>query len=81
MIAELKNYEGVLCKWCNEPIPVSPKVTSVREDIERGETNTPCSFTARCRLCEYENVYEMADLRMIEGEPRKRPSKARAAGR
>ncbi len=81
MIAELvKSYYGVSCIWCREPIPVSAKVASLREEIDHQETNTPHTFVARCKLCEYESVYAINGVEIFEGEPRKRTSRARAAG-
>lgn len=81
MTAELlKSYHGVLCSRCNEPIPVSPKVVKVQNDIELGQPHEAQTFVARCKLCEYESVYTMSEVQAFEGEPRKRRSKARAVG-
>jgi hypothetical protein len=81
MIAELmKSYPGVSCIWCSEPIPVSAKVASLRQESAHGETNSPYAFVARCKVCEYESVYAISGIEIFEGEPRKRTSKARAAG-
>ena len=81
MIAELaKSYRAVLCVRCNEPIPISAKVASLQDEIEHQETNAPHAFVARCKLCEYERVYAITDIRRLDGEPRRRMSRTRAAG-
>ena len=80
MISELmKNYYGVLCRRCNEPIPVSPKVR-LQDEFECSRTDAPGGFVARCRVCEHENVYTITQLRSFEGEPRNRTARRRAAG-
>ena len=81
MIAELmKSYRAVLCRRCNEPIPVSAKVASIQDQFEYNETDAPGGFVARCRVCEHESVYAITAVRRFEGEPRERACKARAAG-
>ena len=81
MIAELlKNYRGVSCRRCNQPIAISSKVVSIQDEIERRETLVPYSFVLRCKLCECEKVYTLDDVQRFTGEPRCRISRARAAG-
>ncbi len=79
MIAELmKSYHGVSCAWCREPIAVSAKVASLRDQLEFEETN-PRAFIARCKLCECENIYSIADVQTFDGVKRS-SKKSRAAG-
>ena len=81
MIAELKAYCAVLCR-CNQPIPIPKRVETFQREIERGDqTRLPQAFILRCRACEHENVYLLKDIQEVEGEPRERIHRAKAAGR
>jgi regulatory helix-turn-helix LysR family protein len=73
----VKSYRAVLCVRCNVPIPVSSKVGSLQDEIEREETNAPYAFVVRCKRCEYERVYAISEIRRIDGEPRQRTSRTR----
>jgi hypothetical protein len=79
MLAQSKSYPGVSCFRCAETIPVSEKVTSLQDEIAKGETNVAYTFVARCKVCCYETVYEVKDVHEFEGEPPKRKRMAKAA--
>jgi hypothetical protein len=68
----MKNYPGVSCFRCSAPIPVPAKVVSRRDEIAKGEPNAPYSFVDRCKVCCYETVYAIKDVRRFDGEPRRR---------
>lgn len=80
MIAEpLRTYHGVPCHRCGEAIAVSAKVVRLLDEVENREANQPYTFVARCKLCEYECLYVISEVRTFQGEPRKGFSRARAA--
>jgi hypothetical protein len=81
MIAERANkYRAVLCCRCTAPIPVSARVASLQDELEFIEADVPGGFVARCRVCEHESVYAIRNVQTFHGGPRKRISRARAAG-
>jgi hypothetical protein len=73
------SYPGVSCLRCGDPIPVSAKVVEIQDEIARGRTGVPYAFLARCRMCEYESIYEIRNVQRFDGEPRRRITRLRAA--
>jgi hypothetical protein len=69
--SEPVSYSGVSCVWCGEPIPVSAKIISLQGQIARGETGVPYAFVARCKMCEYESMYEIRNVQRFDGQPRR----------
>jgi hypothetical protein len=81
MIAELvKSYQGVSCLRCREPIAVSARIASLREELECEDREVLRTFIARCRGCEYEDIYPVAAVQRFDGEPRRRSIRTRSAG-
>jgi hypothetical protein len=62
-----------------QPIPVSAKVISLQDELEYKETNAPRAFIGRCKLCECETIYSIAEVQSFDGVPRKRSSKKSGA--
>jgi hypothetical protein len=79
VIVELDSFPGVSCLRCGNAIPVSARIVEIQDDIARGRTGVPYAFRVRCRICEYETIYEIRNVRRFDGEPRKRTPRKRAA--
>jgi len=72
VIAELRSFSGVSCLRCGNPIPVSARIVDIQDDIANGGTDVSYAFRVRCRICEYETIYEIGKVQRFGGEPRKR---------
>lgn len=71
MNAELtKTHRGVSCIRCREPISVSARVASLKDELEFNDSRAPKTFIARCKLCEYENTYSITDVHALDAKPR-----------
>jgi hypothetical protein len=88
MIVEAKRqYRGVLCLHCRQPIPLSSLAASKECGFKEQEASgrdeftvrsfTVCSFTLRCRVCDGEGLYTALDVIDCDGTPRIRSSQAR----
>lgn len=80
MFAEaIKEYRGVLCRRCCQPIPISARVLTLQQEVESRESTAAFAFAVRCRVCDHESVYTSTDVRRMKGEPPLRRLKARTA--
>ena len=75
----ITNFRGVLCLRCRMPIPVSSRVVSFLNEGEYRESTRSHTFTTRCKLCEHESIYSVADVRIFDGDPRMRSWEAGAS--
>ncbi len=73
-----KSYHGVLCIRCGQPISVSPKIVTLQSEFESGATTALGTFLNRCRVCELESRYWVADVRVFPGGSQASAPKARA---
>ena len=64
-----KQFRGVSCSRCRLPIPVSTMIVSTMIGSLEGELH---AFALRCRACEEEGVYTIADIQSFRGEPTNR---------
>jgi len=71
--ATIQQYQGVLCWYCRQPIPVPGIVgRMVREDTDDASKSGTRVFNLRCRACEKEKQYHVGDIVEFEGSPRPR---------
>jgi hypothetical protein len=76
MVAEVgMKYRGVICLYCQRPIPLSARVASVDAKLRKGETTSladevgPRAFSMRCRSCHREGLYYATQFIECEGTP------------
>ncbi len=69
-IMGIPKYHGVRCQFCGQPIRVSAQIAHKaatfqgRESTQDTETGV---LNLRCRVCEKENFYSIADVVEITG--------------
>jgi hypothetical protein len=72
--ATVPHYSAVICRHCNQPIPVPAIVIRMESlatpDLEQGQAERV--FTLRCRVCEGESPYRSSQITEVEGYPRGR---------
>lgn len=70
LMTSIPKYHGVRCQFCGQPIRVSAQIAhkaaafqskEYAQDTERGILNL------RCRVCEKENLYNLAEVVEITG--------------
>lgn len=77
-------YRGVLCRCCNQPIPLPGMISrleeeSHKENSEAAEQFIGKVFTVRCGICEKEYPYPVSAIVDIEGTPKARLTRANGA--
>jgi hypothetical protein len=74
-------YAGVVCRCCRQAIPLPAIVLSMAAEIENdpsgGQDAPNRVFSLRCRACDKEMPYQVADIVDFEGTPRPRVWSAR----
>ena len=66
LTATQHHYRGVACSRCGQPIPIFTVVGNLNGQLH--------SFPLRCRVCEKEGIYTVADIHSFAGEPKQRRS-------
>jgi len=69
-ITSIPRYHGVRCQFCGQPIRVSTqiahKAAAFQSKDSTQDTDTGV-LNLRCRICEKENFYSIADVVEIAG--------------
>jgi hypothetical protein len=71
---KMEKYHGVRCYFCGETIPVPARVANKQASLKldsavnSDEQNFP-SLNLRCRVCQKENFYKIADVQEVEDIP------------
>jgi len=73
------SYHGVRCVRCGQPTSVSPRIARLQSELQGGDANALGTFMNRCKVCDNENRYRVADVQVFHGELRSISVKARAA--
>jgi hypothetical protein len=73
---KVEHYSGVLCRCCRQPIALPEAVTKHRAEQDAEHDDLPRAFTLRCRACDKERPYGLADVTRFEGVPRIRETRA-----
>jgi hypothetical protein len=72
-MTSIPKYHGVRCQFCGQPIRVSAQVAH-KAAVFQGQEGTQNAGTGmlnlRCRVCEKENFYSIADVFEITGSRR-----------
>ncbi len=74
------SYRGVLCQCCRQPIPLPTIVLDIESSRDQSESGLRPDqgsrvFSLRCRACDKEMPYGMANVVDIEGSPKLRISR------
>jgi hypothetical protein len=74
------SYRGVFCHCCRQPIPLPAIVLHIESSLNQSNSALENQkvgrvFTLRCRSCDKEMPYGMANVAVIEGTPKSRVSR------
>ena len=72
--ASKQSYRGVRCLSCRQPIPLPGILSKWDSNLgakdSGGAPHSARVFSLRCRVCEQEKPYRVADIVEFEGAPR-----------
>jgi hypothetical protein len=75
--SKTKQYRGVVCRSCRQPIPLPAIVNNLDAERKTGEVRGALVFTLRCRSCDKEQPYRAGEIVDFDGTPKPRYSRAR----